>query len=123
MHVSKYLMWWILDNFFEFKYGQSRENACTKQGGVEKKDCTWNKKRRESEKYNYFKINFKILNYIYFGTETAHIIFDVDGTSALAVYVHPSLGFNLQTGSAKPAGSGSGIPVRFHRKPVGTGWI
>ena len=40
MHVSKYLMRWILDKFFESKYGQSRENARTKQGGVEKKECT-----------------------------------------------------------------------------------
>ena len=36
-------------------------------------------------------------------------------------------GFNLPTGPAKPPGSGTGIPVRFGRKPVGTGrsqiWI
>ena len=36
-------------------------------------------------------------------------------------------GFNLPTGPAKPPGSGTGIPVRFARKPVGTGrsqiWI
>ena len=29
----------------------------------------------------------------------------------------------LPTGSAKPPGSGTGIPVRFGRKPVGTGQI
>ena len=32
-------------------------------------------------------------------------------------------GFNLPTSPAKPAESGSGIPVRFGRKPVGTGQI
>ena len=32
-------------------------------------------------------------------------------------------GFHLSTGPAKPPGSGTGIPVRFGRKPVGTGGI
>ena len=36
-------------------------------------------------------------------------------------------GFKLPTGPAKPAGSGTGIPDRFGRKPVQTGrsqiWI
>ena len=34
---------------------------------------------------------------------------------------HP--GFNLPTGPVKPAGSGTGIPDRFGRKPVETGQI
>ena len=29
-------------------------------------------------------------------------------------------GFHLPSGPAKPSGSGTGIPVRFGRKPVGT---
>ena len=32
-------------------------------------------------------------------------------------------GFHLPTEPAKPPGSGTGIPVRFGRKPVGTGGI
>jgi len=32
-------------------------------------------------------------------------------------------GFHLPTGPAKPPESGTGIPVRFGRKPVGTGRI
>ena len=32
-------------------------------------------------------------------------------------------GFKLLTGPAKPPGSGTGIPVRFGRKPIGTGRI
>ena len=32
-------------------------------------------------------------------------------------------GLTLPTGPAKPARSGTGIPVRFGRKPVQTGWI
>jgi len=32
-------------------------------------------------------------------------------------------GFHLPTGPTKPPGSGTGIPVRFGRKPVGTGGI
>jgi len=32
-------------------------------------------------------------------------------------------GFHLPTGPAKPPGSGTGIPVQFGRKPVGTDQI
>jgi len=32
-------------------------------------------------------------------------------------------GFNLPTGPAKPVLSGTGLPVRLGRKPVGTGGI
>jgi len=35
----------------------------------------------------------------------------------------PMAGFHLTTGPAKPPGSGTGIPVRFEQKPVGTGRI
>ena len=57
----------------------------------------------------------------------ARTLASVDVTGVVAVTVAdesvPRSGFYLPTGPAKLVRSGTGIPVRFGRKPFGTGGI